>query len=268
MYVTKDYLSCWEIAHRWHNFDPNVTGPKKLPLPVQDSIRLLARALRYNQLHVLSAVGTTFDNEKDIIKRRDYVPQKLWSKSTTIDDESEFTDANNELSDDEIDTFGIDIHEEYYDYRETRLKQYNEALAVLDDCYRYRKYDKNRLDAIYFDKDEIFNLCIELNVDPPDFWYSDSDKKELYKFASIDQSEPKKLRNSQIDKLVCRGIAQTLWDIHPDMTIEDMTKHKALQLYGNGAQYKDKKTLRDWIKDLAPDNKPGRRPKTESNKNN
>jgi hypothetical protein len=43
--VVSDYLSLWEVAHRWHGVDPNKTSPSDLPLVVQDTLRHLCRAV-------------------------------------------------------------------------------------------------------------------------------------------------------------------------------------------------------------------------------
>jgi len=69
------------------------------------------------------------------------------------------------------------------------------------------------------------------------------------------------------DKLVCQGIARTLWDINPKMTLKDMTNHKAIQVYGNGCQYKDPKTLPGWLSEVDPrpeDQRRGPKKKTEN----
>lgn len=71
----------------------------------------------------------------------------------------------------------------------------------------------------------------------------------------------KKLRPSQEAKIACQAIARTLWDIHPDMTIEAMKSHPAILKYGHGSYYKGKNTLRDWLSEVDPrskDKKTGR----------
>lgn len=40
-------LSVWEISHRWHDFDPDESDPKKLPRPIRERIRQLLQALTY-----------------------------------------------------------------------------------------------------------------------------------------------------------------------------------------------------------------------------
>lgn len=75
---------------------------------------------------------------------------------------------------------------------------------------------------------------------------------EHYLEAREEEPEEKQpaLRQNQIDKLVCQGIAKTLWHEHPDWTIEQIKNHIAIQSYGNGQCYKAKNTLRDWIREV------------------
>jgi hypothetical protein len=80
---------------------------------------------------------------------------------------------------------------------------------------------------------------------------------------------PKKKKSerwSQVQKKKCREIAKKIWEEDPSITIQEMmdrgevveiTKRKDDQLFAE-------KTLRNWIKDLCPNRKPGRRPKKES----
>jgi hypothetical protein len=43
--IVSNYLSIWEVAHRWHGIDPNKTDPSDLPLIVQDRLRILCFAV-------------------------------------------------------------------------------------------------------------------------------------------------------------------------------------------------------------------------------
>ncbi len=56
----------------------------------------------------------------------------------------------------------------------------------------------------------------------------------------------------KIDKHVCQGIARTLWDLYPSMTLKDMANHRAVQVYGNGGQYRDPKTVPGWLSEVDP----------------
>jgi len=61
-----------------------------------------------------------------------------------------------------------------------------------------------------------------------------------------------KAKQNQIDKELCQAVARTLWYIYPTMTIEAITKHKAILNYANGSIYTGKNTLRDWIREVDP----------------
>jgi hypothetical protein len=70
----------------------------------------------------------------------------------------------------------------------------------------------------------------------------------------------KKLRPDQLAKIKCQAIAQTLWHLYSEMTIEDMKKHYAIREIGDGKSFQGKNTLRDWLSEVDPrpdDEKPG-----------
>jgi hypothetical protein len=70
-----------------------------------------------------------------------------------------------------------------------------------------------------------------------------------------------KLRTTQRHRERCRAIAQWLWDKDPDHRIEPMAKRREILTYGCEGKRYDTKIIRDWIKDLCPNPKPGRPPK-------
>jgi hypothetical protein len=59
-------------------------------------------------------------------------------------------------------------------------------------------------------------------------------------------------QQQKIDKPVCQGIARTLWDLYPEMTIEDMQYRKEIQVYGSGKLYSTDTTLRRWLSEVDP----------------
>lgn len=65
-------------------------------------------------------------------------------------------------------------------------------------------------------------------------------------------------RQSQIDKDAFREAAKQCWEKNPDSTIEDLISSDQTNRVLNRRSYHDK-TLRNWIKDLAPNRRPGRR---------
>lgn len=146
---------------------------------------------------------------------------------------------------------------------------------LLSDCYEKEKFDKEFLDAVYIEDEHFAKWCINKNIPLPSFWFPNGWKAHDYKEEIIMDENSKsesisdntKLKESQIDKLVCQAIARTIWDIEPDMTIASMCKHQAIQIYGNGKQYTGLHTLRNWLSEVAPENikgKKGRPKKSES----
>jgi len=87
-----------------------------------------------------------------------------------------------------------------------------------------------------------------------------------YSKQSVYVDPPKKsrkLRPDQRHRLAVREAAKKVWKEHPEMTIADMIERDELNEVCEGRVYKED-TMRNWIKDLAPDRSPGRRPKKKS----
>jgi hypothetical protein len=71
------------------------------------------------------------------------------------------------------------------------------------------------------------------------------------------------LRESQRHLERCRALAEWIWQSTPDMTISDMVRHDAINAIGCENRLYVDGTIRNWIKDLCPNPKPGR-PKSSS----
>jgi hypothetical protein len=69
-------------------------------------------------------------------------------------------------------------------------------------------------------------------------------------------TEPKRL--NQRHRLKIREIAKKLWQNHPDWTIQRLIESNDVNAATTPHVYAVR-TLRDWIKDLAPNRHPGRR---------
>ena len=100
------------------------------------------------------------------------------------------------------------------------------------------------------------------------YWFSVNDVELLEQNSLQHQVNVagKKLRPNQFIKEQCRAMAKLIWKSNPTMTIEDMIKESEII---NLTKKKDKsyyleKTIRNWIKDLCPNRRPGRRPKPKS----
>ena len=146
---------------------------------------------------------------------------------------------------------------------------------LLSDCYESERFDKEFLDTVYIEDEHFANWCINKNIPLPTFWFPngwkayDDEDEETTEGISKSESHPDitKLKESQVDKIVCQAIARTLWDIYPNTTIAAMCNHDAIQRYGNGKLYIGAHTLRDWLSEVAPENikgRKGRPKKTES----
>lgn len=69
-----------------------------------------------------------------------------------------------------------------------------------------------------------------------------------------------RLRDSRRHRERCRCIAALLWEKSPDRTIVDVLNSHEIVAHGCEGKIYAPKTLRNWIKDLAPNRNPGRRP--------
>ena len=78
----------------------------------------------------------------------------------------------------------------------------------------------------------------------------------------LNDSKEKKLRPNQRHKLQSREIAEKLWGKDPTITIADMINEPEIIAACDDKFYIEK-TVRDWIKDLCPNRKPGRRSEKE-----
>lgn len=222
--IISNYLSLWEVAHRWHNVDPNKTDSGDLPLTVQDTLRALCSALLNSglNLYLLEAISATEE-------------QSRYNK--------------NEI---------IAIH-------------VPELPPAIERCAFKREYDKPDLDTYCIFRHDLFEYSIHANTVFPAFWEDEkliTDMGGVFVDALPKEQKPPRPNSSLFDQSLCQAIAKTLWDIHPNMTIEAMTKHPSILKYGNGALYKGKNTLRDWLSPVAPEHVKKRgRPRTSKPSN-
>lgn len=220
--ILSNYLSLWEIAHRWHNADPNKTDPENLPFEIQDTLRYLSRLVLAGKLYLHEQLFISIKNDHGNVKNQSH------------------------------------------------LIGCGEIPPAYEECVTERKYTKKVLDIYLIDRVDLFRFSV-INDEPfPDFWWDASIVVTVgghYTENSDPASKTQILaaaRISIIDKSICQAVAKTLWEIYPDMNITRMTKHPSILKYGGGSNYPGKNTLRDWLREVAPEhlkNKPGR-PKT------
>ena len=230
-----DHLSFWDVAHYWSEKDPKLTHETDVPTEIQHILIKLTRDADNGDLAVADSDGNVLRANFWLPSFNDYIP------SSHVD-----TQNKDEMRDD------------YWEYCNTILEPHRKKCESFHECYRHRKFNKQILTDIHLDKTYFGEYCIKTDVELPNFWFSSIDKEEFEQSNKIEKSNEADLRPSQVDKELCRAIASTLWGEYPDMTIKDMTIHKAIQQYGNGTLYKGRDTIRNWIKDLAPNKKSGR----------
>lgn len=278
--ITRDYLSVWEIAHRWNDRDPNLTDPKALPLPVQDTLRTLTFALVQEEFHYVASSGVMYDNYRDQPKRHEFIPPSLIKYVTEeewIDKEKGLKRGSvtlermtpEEAIAEGINPDEIDEEEEYQDFIENRTRRYMDAIEDLEQCYKHRTYDKEKLEGICFDQYDLYKYCRENEIDLPSFWFGvrtndikwyekryaqekgEQNTETLNESTTVPASRKRHNERDQ-DRELCRAIASTLWLIDSKMTIKDITGHESIQRFGNGKLYTGRDTIRNWIKDLDP----------------
>jgi hypothetical protein len=150
--------------------------------------------------------------------------------------------------------------------------------------------DATKEDPLFFDKINFFNWtsedCLHIREDLSTV-YKDEDRFDLHNWMwwNLEEDEDlpefivkeyifklyerkeykgitnvgKKLRPNQRHKNQCRKIAAEIWENEPNVTIADMILRDEIHKACETKTYAES-TLRDWIKDLAPDRSPGRRP--------
>ena len=284
---TIDHLSIWEIAHRWHDFDPNQTDPKKLPLPVQDTLRLITRLQAYHQLPVLKESGVEVKNDSNLPKYEDFIVPEAMLIEETVKEVREtetgplifasmrmYEDPQFKISEEQRES-------EYEKFCKNWSRVHNEYVKDFDLCYKKSIFNKGDLEKVHLDRPGLLEMCDKNGLEPPTFWFTHSELESYKESQSMQDNDSTdeplsnsgRLRQDKIEefwnrlapnqksRLLCRSIAKALWSEDETLTIADIIKHEAIQQYGDGRYYKNKDTIRDWIKDLdprSPEEKTGR----------
>ncbi len=237
-----DVLSIWEITHRWHNVDPNLTDEKALPLPVQDTLRYLTRLMARHDLRSSSSTGTVYWTDADI---DDF---ETFSNYGHLEDSLKNADPNSsEL---------WEAYDGYLDHCERKIRRHRENIENFCRCFDDRIFDKNLLDNVYTTRHELKEAIDEENsygsnkISLPEFWFPANEQNKTDQKPES-STKRKKLRNNQADKLLVQTIARAIWAEDPSTTITDLTDHKGIRQHGNGALY-TQKTLHSWIAEVDP----------------
>lgn len=258
-----DHVSIWELAHRWHGYDPSTSNPQEIPLEVQDTLRLITKAQYYHRIGISTSTGIELKNDRTLVRREDY----------------SFQDHGKNLSE-------YDQDEIYTNHAISHSKRHNELVQELTHCFLDRSFDRSHLESIHITKPWALLFCLENTLPLPDFWISKDEVPELKKSwtfklldietddlsaaetSDIDQKidsieEPTRMAQENIDsfwnslenkqrvRLLCREAAKALWSKDPSLTIADISKHEFLLQLG-AKHYSGRDTVRNWIRNLDP----------------
>jgi hypothetical protein len=139
------------------------------------------------------------------------------------------------------------------------------TLLKLNKCLKIKKFPRSLINKLFIMRGELLNWCDYDRIEPPAFW-DDGNTRTTIKDP---QPQGKLLigrhLTEEMDKNRCQAIALTLWGLDPNIHPAHMAKSKAMQIYGNGRDYKGKdgeyETVKKWIKEVDPKNgerKPGK----------
>jgi hypothetical protein len=283
-----DHLSVWEVAHRWHGFDPNTTDPNALPLAVQDTLRTITRMQFNHELKVCNKRGVILKDQQSLVDFENFlVPESTKSDQSEHDEVDEATGETvkvvvNELYEDPeaalTDEQRLDRYEEFAD---NWTKRHHKLVKDFPKCFDGRVYEKAVLENAHIDKKSVKELSESLQTPLPGFWFTESEAKQhLLKLSNNEINENpsqfsgrvnqdringfwQKLSDKQKHRILCREIAKELWRVDPTRTIADICRDDGIQVYGGGRYYTKLETLREWIRDLDPrsdESKKGGRP--------
>lgn len=260
-----DHLSIWEIAHRWHDADPNTTDPSSLPLSVQDKLRLITRMQSRRELPVLKPSGIELKNERNFVSFENFV--------LTNRDEDTSGKVEKPAAEEEPVLAATERKEAYFEALEDWCQKHDEATAGLEKCFNSRFYDKEKLESIHLDRLAIDELCREKSLELPSFWFSQEERANFAKSSifvppsedshqsaglALKQKQEQidrywsRLTNAQRHRLMAREVAKLLWSQDGDLTQADIIDNATIKHFCGGRYYTDPNTVRNWIKDLDP----------------
>ncbi|HEA50772.1 hypothetical protein LCGC14_0601340 [marine sediment metagenome] len=266
-----DHLSVWEVAHRWHGYDPNSTDPQALPLIVQDSLRTITRLQFSHELFVCSPQGVVRKSLKSLPSFDDFiVPELMDSEVETgqITDgcttqRLQSTESANGLSEDER-------QERYEDFSANWTRRHDEAVKDFPLCFDQRVFRKADLEKVHVLRSDVLHLCEIGGAPLASFWFSEMEQQDHQRYLETGNSgdsvrnRAARMKRDDIDafwsrldskqkhRLLCREIAAQLWLASPDRTIADLIRDPSIKNIGGGKYYDGDKTVREWIKDLDP----------------
>lgn len=137
------------------------------------------------------------------------------------------------------------------------LLGYGEIVPVNNECDSCEPVEFNLGKLIIEDCDVYFKVFLSWAFDnklllPSEF-------KEFIGIYDLDEITNQKVQEKN-DKQTCQAVGKTIWSFSPNMTIEEMIDHKAIQIYASGRLYGRDTTLRRWLSEVDPrENKTGKK---------
>ena len=117
-------------------------------------------------------------------------------------------------------------------------------LNKLSKCKSGKVFNKDYLDSLFVSRYDFLSWCEKEKYPNPEFW--------VLTQVSENNKVSNRPKNEAEDKAVCRAIAKVYWDIDPNIHPAHMSESRAIKKLGNGDQYTDDATIKDWIADLDP----------------
>ncbi len=137
------------------------------------------------------------------------------------------------------------VHDEFH------LRRFIDA-AFTEVYHRAPEYDLRR---------DWFFIPRRLEEEPPSFIVTEEPHWVLYQRRPKRRADGGEFSERDLDRTQCRAVAEQLWERNPGLTITAVINSAEIRQIVR-KNYIDK-TLRNWIKDLCPNRKPGRRPKVK-----
>lgn len=245
MALDSDELSIWDIGFRWAGYDPGSYWHRiRLPLPVRDNFSVLMKAILSGEVICsrLSLAKRPFDSKAD---PKHYIRTYL---------DSVYKCIHGQRYDRDLLKWGVIDRMSFLDWCHCRGIQPPEFWFPHGWKLRYEHpHDFLPGYAVRHQEPTDDQTICSFSYEWPD-WITEDDENSSELQASTEPS----LRENQLRRLFCRQIAGVLWKQDPNRRIADVIRDKAVQEFG-GAKFYNEDTIRDWVKDLAPDDVRARR---------
>ena len=196
-----DHFSIWEISHRWHGFDPNQHDESNIPLPVQDTIRLIAKAA-FRHVMGITVRGTDLEWERHVPSYAEFLENQhdyMHRLEGTYSDRLGHKIFSDELRENEL-------HDCWLELRDLIIRSHEEEVKNFPEIYEDRKYDKALLEHVHLSRENIVRFSLEYELDLPEFMFPEGKKTHIELGENGDDS------SSYVD-----GFPTETWSFYTDI---------------------------------------------------